>query len=197
MPPGSRYAKGWRLTLPDAGVLLDGIVHHIAGMRVLLEANVKTVMARCSRKGDTFAGCDTVSGTLTFSNNISASILVTYVSSTFLWELQVIGTDGDIIIRRRSDHPGYILSLLTPTNSAVSNKEMEIPFNGLDAEFEAFVDSCNTAMVHPDLDAHMAFNDLATVEALFESSQKGRLVTVKSLTPLSQLGMVHAPAKTL
>lgn len=179
MPVGSKYARGWRLQLPGVGILLDGMVHHIAGLRVLVGSDVKSVSAICKRSADTFAGCDTVTGHLCFANDVPASICVTYAATVFSWQLRVTGFHSDILIARNVGVVGYTLSNIKKDSNGLQVERTHVPFSGLEAELEAFVDSCGINMVHPDLSATSAFNDLATVHALFDSSNRGETVHVQ------------------
>lgn len=175
MPSGSRYARGWRLQLPHAGILVDGFVHQIAALRTLAGSDVKFVDARCASHAAHFAGTDTVSATLIFDNDIRASVFATYASAVFRWELAFVGTLADIILKRLPGKPGYQISL--QNMEGVQSDEF-LPFAGIDEEFVAFVESCSSRVLHPHLHAHAAFNDLATVHSMFQSSEENHPVQV-------------------
>lgn len=178
MPQGSRYAYGWRLNLQNMGILVDGFVHHVAGLRVLAASDVSQVYAHCSSNADHFSGADTASAILTFENGLRASVFVTYACSNFSWKLSVVGTNGDVTIARCPGKPGYRVIHHGPDDM---QSDEHIPFTGIENEFAAFVESCCSKTVHPDLDARVAVNDLATVQCMFQSSEENRPINVPSL----------------
>lgn len=178
MRKGTKYGRGWRLHMPGVGILLDGIVHHIAGMRATLASDVARVCATCHRRGDVFDGCDTVSASLQFANGVPGTIDATYVGSTFFWQMRLVGEKGDIVAERNQEKPGYKMWFVKPPPAPPISGLKELPFTGIEAEFEAFIDSCIIERVYPDLDAHLAFNDMAAVLAMYESSQTRKWVSV-------------------
>lgn len=175
MPSGSRYAFGWRLKLPDAGILTDGFVHNIAALRLLADADVKTVSAYCASNSSHFVGCDTATAHFTFENDIPASVFVTFAGAVFFWELAVVGIDGDIVIQRIAGKSGY--RLLTKKKDKILSDEV-MPFCGIEREFDAFVKSCQTGKLAIGLSAKTAFNDMATIHSMFKSSKERCPVTV-------------------
>lgn len=179
IPPGSRYGRGWRLDLSGTGMLGDGMVHHLAGMRVVIGADIDRVCAVCTQKSKAFSGPDTVNGVVQFSNGLSGSVFATYAGNTFSWELRVVGTTGDIIVQRTFPKPGYKLSVIRKVGGENEVSEEQIPFSGIEAEFNAFMQSCRDGNLHPDLEGQMAFNEVATVCALLDSSKSGEWVDVE------------------
>lgn len=177
MPSGSRYAFGWRLNqLPDAGILTDGFVHAVAALRILAGADVSTVSAKCSSHASHFEkGCDTSAATFVFDNGIAASVFVSFATAVFEWRLVVVGSKGDIVIERVQGKPGYKMSV---KNAEGIQSEEFVPFCGIDKEFEAFVESCRMGKLDERLSAKEAFNDMATVHCMFQSSEEGRMVNV-------------------
>lgn len=180
MPRGSRYAFGWRLSLPNAGILTDSFVHNIAALRILAGSDVATVSARCVTNGSHFAGCDTATAHFTFENDLPASVFVTYAGAVFHWELVVVGTQGDIAIMRIPGKPGY--RLLTKNNKDICSEE-HFPFSGIEEEFYGFITSCQKNKLDPDLSARTAFNDMATVHSMFQSSITGQPIAVPKPDP--------------
>lgn len=180
----SKYVCDWRLQPAyNGGWLLDGGVHVIAAMRVLLGADVTAVCARASGKSEFLPPPDTVTASLEFASTggepIHGSMFLSYCTATFLWEMRVVGAKGDVMLARLQGKLEYRLSTYGPEKSDVEH--VELPFTGIDEEFEQFVISCQTGKVHPDLDARAAYNDLATIEAMLQSASSGQLVTVKQL----------------
>lgn len=181
MKEGSRYGQGWRLQMDGPGILLDGCVHHIAALRVVLGCDVERVNATCSRWAGWFKGNDTVSADLGMANGMSVSMFVTYAGNTVMWELRVVGKEGDVVVERMPGKPGYRVSAVRMGQSGQVVGTKEMPFGGIDGEFDAFVESCVHRKVHPELDARKGFNDVATVFAMFESSKKKTQVVVATI----------------
>lgn len=179
IPPGSRYGRGWRLDLSGTGILGDGMVHHIAGMRVVIGADINRVCAVCTQKTKAFSGPDTVNGVVQFSNGLSGSVFATYAGNTFSWELRVVGTTGDIIVQRTFPQPGYKLSAVRKVEGENEVFEEQISFSGVEAEFDAFVQSCRDGNLHPSLGGQEAFNEVATVCAFLASSESQEWVDVE------------------
>lgn len=186
MPEGSRYGRGWRLELDGPGILLDGCVHHFAGLRLVMDADICRVAAKCDRRAAWFKGADTVAGYAIMTSGVQVSVFVTYASSVPLWELEVVGKKADVMVRRDRNRAGYSVSVVScgGENGQRVEETEHVPFGGLEAEFEAFLESCRSAKVHPRLDAMHGFNDIATVFALFQSSEEGREVTVEEIGDL-------------
>lgn len=176
MPAGSPYAFGWRLKIPGAGMLTDGFVHQVAALRYLASSDVNTVSANCLRKGSHFAGCDTAVVNMQFCNGLVANVFVTLASSVFEWELVIVGVHGDVILRRKKGEAGYYVG----ERKGVDDEVIEfMPFCGLEAEFGAFITSCQTGVLDDALQARVAFNDMATVHSMFQSSEEqGRPIAV-------------------
>lgn len=181
MKEGSRYGRGWRLQMDGPGILLDGCVHHVAGLRVVFGCDVDRVSAHCSRKAGWFKGNDTVIADLTMANGVHVSAFVTYAASTFIWELEVVGKACDVVVQRLPGKPGYRVSTVQSGKSGNEVNATEVPFSGIDREFEAFVETCITGDLNPKLDAKKGFNDMAAVFAMLESSETRKEVTVATV----------------
>lgn len=178
MKEGSRYGRGWRLQMDGPGILLDGCVHHIASLRVVLGCDVERVNATLSRRAGWFKGNDTVTADMGMANGVDVSVFVTYAGNTFMWELRVVGKEGDVVVERLPGKPGYRVSTVRMGQNGQEISAKEMPFGGIDGEFDAFVESCVHRKVHPELDARKGFNDVTTVFAMFESSEKKAQVVV-------------------
>lgn len=175
MLAGSRYAFGWRLKLPGPGILADGFVHTVAGLRMLAKSDVATVSASCVTNASHFHGADTSSAVMTFLNGTTASIFVSFAAGVFHWELTAVGEIGDVILRRVPGKPGYAL---VTRNKQGETSEDFVKFSGIDREFDAFVTSCQKGSIDEKLCASAAFNDIATVHCMHESSSEHRIVNV-------------------
>lgn len=173
---GSRYGRGWRLDLEGMGILGDGAVHFVAGARIVL-GEVKKVWARCRSAGGWFEGSDTVIGWMEMGDGIEMGVWISYAVGAFEWEMRVVGTEGDIVMTRMKDHPGYKVELIA--GKQVLEKEV-FAFAGIDGEFKAFVESVRDGNLNKQLSVTEAFKDLAVVSAWYESSNCGQVVDVET-----------------
>lgn len=108
MPDGSRYVFGWRLNQPaDAGILTDGFVHAVAGLRVVANSDASSVFATCSWHAAHFEkGCNTATDTFKFANGVPVSVFVSYACAAIECRLVTIGSKRDIIVERIKGKPG-------------------------------------------------------------------------------------------
>lgn len=175
MPPGARYATEWRMKPRHVGgQLLDGGVHFVAALRMLAGADVVRVGAAASNVADHLPPPDSASAALSFTNGVHGTLAVSYAAKEFVWELRVIGAAGDVVLRRVQGKPGYVLE----TRVDGKKDEKHFPFSGIGEEFACFVDCCRSGKTDERIDAHMAFNDLATVEAIVEAAETQQSVAV-------------------
>lgn len=182
MPPESHFATSWRLSPQHVGAqLLDGGVHFVAALRMVAKADVVRVCAAVSTASMHLPKPDSASSMLEFANGVHGTMLLTYAAMEFVWEMRVVGTDGDLCLRRVKGTPGYVLE----TRSAGKCVVKEFPFCGIDYEFKCFVDSCRSGKLDKRLSAVSAFNDLATIEAIVESAERRSSVTVARLVDKS------------
>jgi predicted dehydrogenase len=198
MKEGSKYARGWR-TQEDklgfiAGPLLDGGVHYIAGLRCVVGADVSRVTARLQKLTSHLPVADTAHAILEFDNGVVGTAVITYSSSTFRWEMTVVGREGRVTLSRapldgeRQQH-GYILrttTLLSDCGGDVVEEEF-LGFSGVDEEMRRFVGSCASGKPDERLSARAAFNDVATIQAFVDSSACHAPVAVMRGPPLVPL----------
>lgn len=184
MPPGSRFATPWRLAPRYVGAqLLDGGVHFVAAMRAVAKADVVRVAARTSTASMHLAAPDSTSAMLEFANGVHATLMISYAAAEFVWEMRVIATDGDLLLRRSRAKPGYVLETRLGGSMEAQKVTREYPFSGIDDEFRFFVASCHAGKLDPRLQPTHAFNDLATIEAIVRSAEKNEMVEVQVLEP--------------
>lgn len=180
MREGSKYGRGWRLKLAGPGILIDGVVHHVAALRLIL-GEVEQVSAKCQKKASWFEGCDTVTGRLE-AGGVDVALFITYACDTFAWQFSVVGTAGELIVERIKGHPGYRVSVVKKIGGQEAVESKEYGFEGIETEFRAFVASVKDSKLHPSLGATEAFGDLATVWAMYDSSESGKVVVVQKPT---------------
>lgn len=170
MPPNSKYYNTlWRRTGDFAGgTLLDGGVHHISALRLVL-GEIAAVTALTARASTTFATADTLSATLHFANGVIGSYLVTYAAGA-PWSgyLHLVGDAGALRIQR-----GEI--------ELFQGKQTEViacpKFDGVQNEFAAFAAAINEGQPHYNTPEE-GLLDVAVIEAMLRSAQNGAQVTV-------------------
>lgn len=127
----------------------------------------KVISAITSSRAEHIPSADTMAATVEWENGIQGTISCTYACSYLKYELEVIGTEGSVILQRKLDGPGY--------NLIVNNNEVqEFGFGGLDAEFWSFAEACENSSrkeCHRN-SPEEAMMDLALVEACLDSGKE-------------------------
>ena len=101
-----------------------------------------------------------------WKSGIQTSISVTFAGNKNKWELQVIGTDDTLLVKRSG--LGYIVKL-----ECESDEGTFFPFEGTKMEFAAFAKACQEMDRSADRNIpEEAFNDLAFVYACLDSGMK-------------------------
>jgi predicted dehydrogenase len=207
------------------GLFIDSLVHGSAMVRAVLLDNtngddsdidsegvskidLSSVNATTSSQADFLPGVDTMTATFQWNNkrkekidvDVGQGVLsVTYACTVPMYEMEVTGTGGSAILRRRIDansgRPvGYDVIVTTPGDATKNQPTQQtqtnqFPFRGLDGEFTAFAKTCcqlravkndggeTTESVklatRQDLNTpREALADLAFVEACLESGRR-------------------------
>jgi predicted dehydrogenase len=170
MPPNSKYFNtAWRRTGEFAGgMLIDGGVHHVSALRLVL-GEIVAVTALTAHVSTIYATADTLSATLHFANGVVGSYLVTYAAGApWSGALQVVGDAGAMRIQR-----GEI--------ELVRGRESEtIPcakFDGVQNEFAAFAAAITEGQSHTNTPEE-GLLDVAVIEAMLRSAQSGAQVAI-------------------
>lgn len=167
--PGSKYsASEWRRAgLFAGGLLLDGGVHHMAVLRMLL-GEVVGAAASVQQLSPELPPADTVTATLTFASGAQATYLNTFALGTpFAAPLVIAGERGSLRIER-----GRVE--LVGEDGQVQVIECAI-YDGVDNELAAFAAAVRQGAPHRNTPLE-ALADLAVIEAMLLSAQEGRLV---------------------
>lgn len=170
MPATSKYFNTlWRRTGEFAGgALMDGGVHHIAALRLVV-GEITAVTAMTAHASTTFATADTLSATLDFANGAMGSYLVTYATGA-PWPgyLHVVGDQGALRIQR-----GEIeLTQGTQTEVLTCRK-----FDGVENELAAFAAAIQDGQPHLNTPEE-GLTDVAVIEAMLRSAKSGMQVAV-------------------
>ena len=165
MPTHSKYFQtAWRRTGEFfGGTLMDGGVHHIAALRLVV-GEIAAVSAMTAHASTTFATDDSLSATLHFANGAIGSYLVTYAAGA-PWPayLCLVGDQGALRVQRGEVE-------LTQGNQT---ETIQCPkFDGVEKEFIAFAAAIREGQPHGNT-PEQGINDVAVIEAMVRSAQSG------------------------
>ncbi len=171
--PGSKYyGSAWREsgTLPG-GYLLDGGVHHVAALRLIL-GEIAAVSATTRQIAPHMPPADTLAAHLQFANGVVGSYLATFaVGAPWPPQLYIAGDRGALRLQRGE------LELTTAGQVQI----IACPkFDGVDQELIAFAGAIRQGQPHINTPA-AALGDLLVIEALLHAAATGQTV---ALTPL-------------
>jgi predicted dehydrogenase len=160
------YGAKWRRAgLFPGGLLLDGGVHHMSVLRMLL-GEVTGVSAVVQQLSPEILPVDTLTATLTFAGGAQATYLNTFALGTpFAAPLVVVGDKGSLRIERgRIEYAG--------ADGQVHVTECAY-YNGVDNELIAFAEASCRGCSHRNSPLE-ALADLAAIEAMLASAEDGR-----------------------
>jgi predicted dehydrogenase len=167
MRPDNKYSGSlWRRAgLFAGGLLLDGGVHHIAVLRLLL-GEVTGASAVVQQPSPELPPADTLTATLAFAAGAQATYLNTFALGTpFAAPLVIVGERGSLRIERgRIEQAGG--------DGSVQMTECAI-YNGVDNELLAFAAAIREGAPHRNTPLE-ALGDLAVIEAMLASAQDGQ-----------------------
>ncbi len=162
------YHTTWRRDSSfPGGFILDGGIHHVAALRLIL-GEIEEVTAALVQNSPALPPADTVSATLRFENGVLGAYLATYATGT-PWPplLHIAGELGCLRVQRREVE-------------VVANGETRrlscAGFNGVEVELAAFADAIRLGRGHRN-PPEEALQDLAVMEAILRAAEAGRAVT--------------------
>lgn len=160
--PDSRYYHtGWRRSgrFPG-GFLLDGGVHHVAALRLVL-GEIVDVTAVVAQASPHLPPADTLSATLRFSSGTIGSYLVCYAAGA-PWPpaLHIVGEHGALLVER---------GCVEVTHGGVTERIPCPGRDGLDNELMAFAQAIQQGVAHRNTPQE-ALADLQVVEALLQAA---------------------------
>ena len=144
-------------------------MHVTAMLRTVLGAEA-TVVSSVTSSRTTSASVDTMAASVELKTGVQGTISVAYACSSFKYELEVVGTNGSVVLQRRGDDQGF--DLVINENDAKEERKEEFQnfvFFGLDAEFLSFAKACKRRRSNQKLHRNTpeeAMMDLALVETL-------------------------------
>ncbi len=149
------------------GFLLDGGIHHMAVLRLIL-GEVTQVSAVTRLNNPELPPVDTVAATLNFANGVIGTYLATYAAAA-PWppHLYIGGTAGTLRIQRRE---------IEWTHDGQTEHIETAGFDGVEQELLAFAEAIRHGAPHRNSPAE-ALRDLAVMEAILDSAATGKPVT--------------------
>ena len=168
-PKNKYYHTAWRRSGEfQGGFLLDGGIHHIAVLRMIV-GEIAGVAAMARLVARDLPPVDTLTATLHFANGVLGTYLATFALGTpFGAALTVTGERGSLRVDR-----GRIELANADDDVTVIDCEF---YNGVQQEFAAFADAIRDGTPQRNT-AEAALADLAVVEAMLQSAANGGQVT--------------------
>ncbi|MDI9548435.1 MAG: Gfo/Idh/MocA family oxidoreductase [Chloroflexota bacterium] len=167
MPQNKYFQSAWRRdgSFPG-GFLVDGGVHHVAAMRLIL-GEIAEVTAQATLHDTGLPPADTLTAALRFENGALGSYTVTYAAAA-PWPplLHIIGTHGALAVQRRE---------VTVTTGGDTRRIECSGFDGVEKELTAFAAAIRQGAAHRN-SPQEALQDLAVMEALLRAASSGASV---------------------
>ncbi len=174
MRPGNKFFHtDWRqIPTHQGGFLLDGGVHHVAGMRMVL-GEVAVVSTLVTLHQPDLPPVDTLSAAIRFTSGALASYSLTYAAGApWYGALQVVGERGALRMHRSGKLE------LTVDGQA---ETIEVPgFTGIEGEFAAFAAAIRDG-VSPSSTPLEAVRDVAVIEAMLRAGATGQRTAPESV----------------
>jgi predicted dehydrogenase len=170
MRPGNKfYHTAWRQDPAYmGGFVLDGGVHHVAGLRFVL-GEVTGVSATAIQVQHDLPPVDTLSATLQFESGALVSYCVTYAAGApWYGALHVVGERGALCMQRGGQ--------VEVTVDGQTEVYEVTGFSGIEGEFAGFAAAIRRGEPHRNPPAE-AVRDVAVVEAMLAAASSGQRVT--------------------
>ncbi len=168
--PDSKYFKSTWRQQPEfpGGWLLDGGVHHIAALRLIL-GEITEVSARIANLSRDLTSPETLIANLQFANGVLGHYSVTYATGPKRHvELFIHGEAGRIWV----DYDGIKLQ-----HGDETRYQDSVPTLTINVELQAFAEAIRNGGPNPNPPAQ-ALQDLAVMEAILEAANFNRSVAV-------------------
>ncbi|KNA25433.1 hypothetical protein SOVF_005470 [Spinacia oleracea] len=177
------FASSWRRSF-TGGFILDMGVHMIAGLRMLVGCEMKSVSAFTTHIDTILPPPDNISSTYQLENGCSGIFVmsVSTRSPKIFW--RVVGINGTVQVERGNidGKHGYLVSKFDVDGKCTSSFH---PFSGVTEELKSFLHSISEDSSNHKPDPRLSFiegvRDVAVLEAMLESgSKQGVVVPVKT-----------------
>jgi predicted dehydrogenase len=170
LPGAKYYITEWRRsgTFPG-GFLMDGGVHHVAAMRLVV-GEISHVSALAAQMRPDLPPSDTLTASLQFDFGLLGSYSVTYANTApFPSHLTIIGENGALQVNR---------DFLEVTVDGQKEALPLAPSQGVTDELAAFANAVREGASHRNSPGQ-ALQDVAVVEAMLGSAKTGMRVKVE------------------
>ncbi len=171
--PGDKYFEtSWRKT-PDyqGGFLLDGGVHFVAGLRKILPSKISQISAFTRLNREYLTPVDTVHATLQLEDGSTGLFGVTFAASKGKYEIELMGQDGSITGKLGYGPESTVI--LTKDGKEEKKTLKDDNKIAIFNEFVAFGKAVLEGKVDKSGDPEEALADLAVLEFMFKSGEKG------------------------
>lgn len=162
LKPGNPYhTTAWRRSGFAGGLLLDGVVHLVAALRMVL-GEVVAATGMVEQVAPDLPPADTLAAVLRFASGATATLLVSYaVDTPWATPLTIIGDAGSLRVDR-----GFV-EIARP-GAEVERGECG-KFHGVQRELAAFADAIQQGAAHRNSPVE-GLRDLAVIEALLAAA---------------------------
>ena len=171
MPDSPYLQTAWRRSEEfPGGFLLDGGVHHVAGLRTLL-GEIESVCALTASHRSDLPYADTMSVALRFASGGVGTYLISYAAGSRLGNdaVHIVGSEGSLRVSRGE--------LVLQHGEVCERQEFNV-FISVREELAAFMAAVRDGAAHRN-SPEEALQDLAVVEAMLKSAQKGTVQMVE------------------
>lgn len=170
LPGAKYYITEWRRsgTFPG-GFLMDGGVHHVAAMRLVV-GEIGHVSALTAQMRPDLPPADTLTASLQFDSGLIGSYSVTYANiAPVPSHLTVVGENGALQVNR---------DFLQVSVNGQSRQDSLAPSQGVTDELAAFARAVTEGKAHRN-SPQQALQDVAVVEAMLRSAETGTRAKVE------------------
>ncbi len=159
------------------GFLLDGGVHHVAALRLVV-GEIRGVMAQVASHRPDLPPADTLAAVLHFANGAIGTYTVTYGAGSSLHDnaIHVVGSRGALRVTARR------LRMVADDPSQTEERTFEPQPYSVQRELEAFADAIQQGRAIRNTPEE-ALQDLAVVEAMLASAREGTRHTIDLWVP--------------
>lgn len=165
-PSNIYYQTPWRRdnSFPG-GYLLDGGVHHIAALRMIL-GEMSAVSATIAQHRPDLPPCDTISAAIEYESGAIGAYVATYANGA-PWgnHLYIAGTEGALVVEPKSLH----------LTSGGKTESFSYDYDGVRNELVAFAQAIREGLPHRN-SAEEALRDVACIEAMLRAAESGARV---------------------
>ncbi len=167
-PANKYYHTAWRRTGDfPGGFLLDGGVHHIAALRLIL-GEVDRVCATVTQAREDLPPADTLSASLRFESGLVGSYVITYAGDApWSGDIRIAGEKGSLRVTRDSG-----VEITTGGETRLIRLEGH---RGVQDELAAFAAAVRRGEPHRN-SPQEALQDVAVIEAMLRSDAEGRCI---------------------